>query len=87
MSELSHHEPSFDAIRAEAYRLYLASGLVEGRDQENWFLAKQRLYQAQRLQEQADTDGNLIHFPLNANAIPTYTPHPFPQQILNEYAS
>ena len=87
MSDHSIHEPPIEAIRDEAYRLYLASGRMEGRDRENWFLAQQKLEQTQSAQDFEKNKDNLIHFPLNANAMPTNTPNPFPPPNFNENAS
>lgn len=69
-------EPSDTEIREEAYRLYLASGRVPGRELENWLQAREIL--RNRFHQDAEPEDAEIHFPLNADAQCVDTPHPFP---------
>jgi hypothetical protein len=82
----STHETHIEAIRAEAYRLYLASDRMERRDLENWILAERIVKHAERDQDLAGIEPSAIHFPLNANALPGNTPHPFSPPNPNENA-
>jgi hypothetical protein len=75
---------SVEAIRSEAYRIYLESGRVEGRDLENWLLAKRLFRDFEATPEFLKPAETEIHFPLNAKASSSNTHHPYPQLDPNE---
>jgi hypothetical protein len=70
---------SEDAIRKEAYQIYLASGRIPGREVENWVLAEQNLRERQADEHEHPIDDYEIHFAMSPNACPTDTPNPFPR--------
>lgn len=64
-------------IRDEAYRLFLASGRIPGRDLENWLLAEQRVRSRRVHADPSAAAQSMLRFPLNEHAICRDTPHPF----------
>jgi Protein of unknown function (DUF2934) len=71
-------EPSDAEIREEAYRLYLASGRVPGRELENWIQAREQLRERGSRSYFVRSNEPELHFPLNADALCVDTPNPFP---------
>jgi hypothetical protein len=77
MNEIFCSDTSDAEIREEAYRLYVASGCVPGRDLDNWLLAQELVARRRRALTPSEPNPERLHFPPSADAQIHNTLHPF----------